>query len=274
MLRATLVREHPPEARPRERLQRYGPGPLSEQELLALLIGSGTRSRPAGVLAERILDLSGGSLKELARMDPGRLVRIQGIGMAVAARIVAGIELGRRVGSARSALREPITGPADVHHLFAPALAHLAHEEFHVLLLNAQNAPICQRQVTRGILDASLVHPREVFRDAVVLRAAAVILVHNHPSGNAEPSSEDVQVTRQLGRAGDHLGIPVLDHVIVAGESFTSLAGRGCMWGEGDEGSVHEAVPASCDAAANGTGSTLYWNASKRALTMEGEGMR
>jgi len=227
---------HPPEARPRERLRRFGPGPLAEHELLALLIGAGGRANPARDLAERVLDLSGGRLRELARMDLGRLEAISGIGPAVASRIVAAIELGRRVGAARTIQEQPITGPADVHDIFAPALAHLAHEEFHVLLLNSQNAPICQRQVTRGILDASLIHPREVFRDAIVLRAAALILVHNHPSGNPEPSAEDLQVTRQLSTAGSQIGIPVLDHVIVAGEAFSSLAGRGCLRGSGAHG--------------------------------------
>ena len=228
-----LTGPHPPEARPRERLQRFGPGPLSEHELLALVIGSGSGSLSARTLAEQVLGLSGGYLRDLAQMDPGRLVEIPGIGPAVASRIVAAIELGRRVGSARSSREEPIAGPADVHDIFAPALAHLAHEEFHVLLLNSQNGPICQRQVTRGILDASLIHPREVFRDAIVLRAAALILVHNHPSGNPEPSTEDIKVTRQLSAAGEQIGIPVLDHVIVAGETFSSLAGRGCMRGAG-----------------------------------------
>ncbi len=223
----------PPEARPRERLQRYGPGPLSEEELLTLLIGAGRRSLPARALAGQVLDLSGGRLHELARIDFGRLTEIPGIGPAVAARIVAAIELGRRVGSARPIREDPITGPADVHDLFAPALAHLAHEEFHVLLLNSQNAPICQRQVTRGILDASLIHPREVFRDAIVLRAASLILVHNHPSGNPEPSAEDLQVTRQLSAAGDQLGIPVLDHIIIAAETFSAMAGRDDVLGGG-----------------------------------------
>ncbi|MXW18518.1 MAG: DNA repair protein RadC [Gemmatimonadetes bacterium] len=224
---------HPPEARPRERLQRFGPGPLSEHELLALVIGSGSGSISARTLAEQVLGLSGGRLNDLAQMDPGRLVEIPGIGFAVAARIVAAIELGRRVGSARSSREDPITGPADVHDIFAPTLGHLAHEEFHILLLNSQNIPICQRQVTKGILDASLIHPREVFRDAIVLRAAALILVHNHPSGNPEPSAEDLKVTRQLCEAGDQIGIPVLDHIIVAGGSFSSLAGRGCLRGAG-----------------------------------------
>lgn len=224
---------HPPEARPRERLQRFGPGPLSEHELLALVIGSGSGSISARALAERVLGLSDGHLHDLAQMDPGRLVEIQGIGPAMASRIVAAIELGRRVGSARPGLEDPITGPADVHDIFAPTLDHLAHEEFHILLLNSQNVPICQRQVTKGILDASLIHPREVFRDAIVLRAAALILVHNHPSGNPEPSAEDLKVTRQLCEAGDQIGIPVLDHIIVAGGGFSSLAGRGCLRGAG-----------------------------------------
>lgn len=224
----------PPEARPRERLQRYGPGPLSEHELLALVIGSGSAAVPAHQVAESVLDLSEGRLRDLARIDAGILVGIPGIGPAMAARIVAAIELGKRVGSARTRQDDPISGPGDVHDIFAPTLSHLAHEEFHVLLLNAQNIPICQRQVTRGILDASLIHPREVFRDAIVLRAAGLILVHNHPSGNPEPSAEDLKVTRQLSAAGDQLGIPVLDHIIVAGGTFSSLAGRGCLRGAGE----------------------------------------
>lgn len=189
---------------------------------------------PAQQVAASVLDLSEGRLPELARIDAGVLVGIPGIGPAMAARIVAAIELGKRVGSARTRQDDPISGPGDVHDIFAPALAHLAHEEFHVLLLNAQNIPICQRQVTRGILDASLIHPREVFRDAIVLRAAGLILVHNHPSGNPEPSAEDLKVTRQLSAAGDQLGIPVLDHIIVAGGTFSSLAGRGCLRGAGE----------------------------------------
>lgn len=226
---SSIAETSPIQGRPRERLQRYGPGPLSEQELLALVIGSGTGSLPVRELVESVLALAGGQLRQLARVDLGRLRRVPGIGPAQAARIVAAIELGRRVGSARCVLDGPITGPSDVHQIFEPVLSHLDHEEFHVLLLNSQNRPICQRQVTRGILDASLIHPREVFRDAIVLRAAALILVHNHPSGNPEPSSEDVRVTRQLAAAGDQLGIPVLDHIIVAGSSFASLAGQGCV---------------------------------------------
>ena len=167
-------------------------------------------------------------------MDPGRLVEIPGIGPAVASRIVAAIELGRRVGSARPSREDPITGPADVHDIFASTLGHLAHEEFHILLLNSQNVPICQRQVTRGILDASLIHPREVFRDAIVLRAAALILVHNHPSGNPEPSAEDLKVTRQLCEAGDQIGIPVLGpHHRGGGRFFLAGRERGCLRGAG-----------------------------------------
>lgn len=222
-----------------ERLRRYGTGPLSEQELLALVIGSGSRSGgsvAAWELAGGVLALSDGRLGDLARLGPERLAAVPGIGPALASRIVAAIELGRRVASARYVSEDPIAGPQDVHEIFAPSLAHLGHEEFHVLLLNSQNGPLCQRQVTRGILDASLIHPREVFRDAIVLGAAALILVHNHPSGNPDPSAEDVRVTRQLASAGEQLGIPVLDHIIVAGDDFSSLASRGCMDGGGGFG--------------------------------------
>ncbi|MGI9627020.1 MAG: RadC family protein [Longimicrobiales bacterium] len=208
-----------------ERLVCHGPPALSELELLAVVLGS-VRGHTAAQRAQRVLHSTGGSIGGLARMDPGQLAALEGVGGAGANRIVAALELGRRVVSSDGRDRTPVAGPKDVWRHMAARVGELAHEEFHVLLLNAQNVPICSRQVTRGILDASLVHPREVFRDAIVSRAASLVLVHNHPSGDPEPSREDVLVTRRLVRAGDELGIPVVDHVIIAGGSFVSLASR------------------------------------------------
>ena len=219
----------PAESRPRERLRRHGVGALSESELLALVLGAGGRTASATELAHSVLISTHGSLANLARLDAGQLARLPGIGEAAAGRIVAAVELGRRVARAAVAVGESITGPRDVWQYVSSQIGDLGHEEFHVVLLNAQNAPICSRQVTRGILDASLIHPREVFRDAIVLRAASMILVHNHPSGDPEPSREDIRVTHQLTRVGDEVGIPVVDHVIVAGRTFVSMASRGLL---------------------------------------------
>ena len=206
---------------------RSGARVLSEVELVALILGHGDRAGPVQALAERVIRWSEGSLPRLAGAEVEALTDIPGMGPARAARIVAALELGRRVVSAPEAPDRPISGPRDVWRLMRGELECLGHEEFHVVLLNAQNVPIGRRQVTRGILDASLIHPREVFRSAILNNAASLVLVHNHPSGNPEPSTEDVRVTRLLTQAGRALGIPVVDHVIIGSGRFVSLAGRG-----------------------------------------------
>ncbi|NNM29549.1 MAG: DNA repair protein RadC [Akkermansiaceae bacterium] len=223
----------PPESRPRERLIRSGPRVLSEVELVALVLGHGDRQAPASVLAERIVRWSRGSLVRLAGAEVEALTSIPGVGPARAARIVAALELGRRIVSAPDQPDVPISGPGDVWRLMRGDLECLGHEEFHVVLMNAQNAPIGRRQVTRGILDASLIHPREVFRSAILNNAASLVLVHNHPSGNPEPSAEDMRVTTLLAQAGKALGIPVVDHVIIGAGRFVSLAGRGELGADG-----------------------------------------
>lgn len=215
--------------RPRERLLALGPRALSLGELLTLLVGSGGGTGPAAAVAERILTQAGGEVRRLARLPPRSLVGVDGVGTAVAARIAAALELGRRAAAGQGPAAERIRGPADVHALMGPLLRDLAQEEFHALLLNAQHRILRTVLVTRGILDASLIHPREVFRAAVTEGAAAVILVHNHPSGDPSPSVEDRAVTRQLVEAGRVLGIPILDHVVVGDGRFTALSEEGPM---------------------------------------------
>jgi DNA repair protein RadC len=218
----TMARE-----RPRERLRRLGPRALSLHELLSVLVGSGGSSGHAGAIAEQILDRGRGEVRGLARLSPEMLEAIPGVGPAVASRVAAALELGRRAAAQPSQQGERIRGPADVHDCLGPALRDLPHEEFHALLLNTQHRVIREVLITRGILDASLIHPREVFRPAVAEGAAAVILVHNHPSGDPTPSAEDRAVTRQLVDAGQALGIPVLDHVVIGD-------GRWCALGRGE----------------------------------------
>ena len=213
--------------RPRERLRTLGPAVLSVRELLAILVGSGGRSGSALDVADQLLHQLGGALRRLATLPPGVLEAQPGIGSATAARIVAAMELGRRAAVESGGEDEPIRGPRDVFSRVGPLLRDLRQEEFHALLLNTQHRVIRNVLVTRGILDASLIHPREVFRAAIVESAAGIILVHNHPSGDPTPSQEDRMVTKQLVAAGSAVGIPVLDHVIIGEGSFVSLAERG-----------------------------------------------
>ena len=223
------IKEWPGSERPRERLEAVGAGALSLRELLGILIGSGTEGRSALEVAGDLLAAADGSLRRLAAAPPAELRRVKGVGPAVAARLAAALELGRRLAREGPSDRARIRGPADVYERCAPTLRDSLQEEFRVLLLNTQHAVMREVVVTRGILDASVVHPREVFRPAVAESAAAVILVHNHPSGDPTPSPEDREVTRQLAEAGRILGIPVVDHVVIGDARYVSLVEAGLM---------------------------------------------
>ncbi len=199
---------------------------MALRELIAVILGSGVRGATAIEVAERLLARCG-EVRDLARRSAVELMSFEGLGPARAARLAAAFELGRRAASDEAGENPSIRGPRDVWLRMGPALRDLEQEEFHTLLLNSQHRVIREVLVTRGILDASLVHPREVFRPAVTAGAAAVILVHNHPSGDPSPSSEDRRVTRQMAGAGRLLGIPVLDHVIVGDGRWTALSDEG-----------------------------------------------
>ena len=211
--------------RPRERLRSVGPRGLTVRELLAVLVGSGHTGSSALEIAEAVSREMSGSLRRLAAMDVSALERISGVGRATAGRIQAALELGRRAATEDEDASDRVRGAADVFRRMGPRLRDLPHEEFHALLLDTRQRVIREVLVTRGILDASLIHPREVFRPAVAEAAAALIVVHNHPSGDPTPSAEDHAVTHQLVDAGRTLGIPVLDHVIVGRGSYRSVLG-------------------------------------------------
>jgi DNA repair protein RadC len=215
--------------RPRERLFALGPGALTLAELLAILIGTGTRRDDAVGVARAVLGVGGGALRELARRPVGELARVAGMGRAKAARVAAALELGRRLAAEDAAPGFEVRSPADVHRWCAPALRDLVVEEFHVLALDSQNRITRDLLITRGILNGSLVHPREVFRAAIAEAAAGVVVVHNHPSGHAAPSADDRAVTRQLMEAGRLLDVPLYDHVIVAGDRYFSFAEAGLL---------------------------------------------
>ncbi len=168
-------------------------------------------------------------LARLARRTAAELAAAPGVGPAKAARIAAGLELGRRLLEEGRPERTRIRSPADVYRWFAPRLADLAAEEFHVLALDSQSGVLRDLLVTRGILNSSLVHPREVFRGAIAEAAAGIIVVHNHPSGDPTPSADDRAVTRQLVEAGRVLDLPVYDHVVVGANRYLSFAEAGLL---------------------------------------------
>src|SRR5438034_481818 len=203
--------EHPERDRPRERLWSVGPAALTGQELLAILLGTGYAGRDALAVAGEVLARVEGSLRRLAGRPSADLARVPGVGRGKAARVIAALELGRRVGAEHEPPPERIRGPGDVQRFYASRLRDLAVEEFHVLALGSQSQVLGDLLITRGILNSSLVHPREVFRAAIAEAAAGIIVVHNHPSGDPTPSADDRAVTRQLVDAGRLLAVSVED---------------------------------------------------------------
>jgi len=223
------IQEWPVAERPRERLRLLGAGALASRELLAILVGSGCEGWSAFDIAGTLLERGGGSLRRLSRLAHGALETVPGVGPAVAARVAAALELGRRLAREGPVERARIEGPRDIYQLCAPAMRDLLQEEFRVLLLNTQHAVLRELLITRGTLDTSVVHARDVFRLAVSEGAAALVLVHNHPSGDPTPSPEDLAVTRQLRAAGELLGIPVLDHVVIGDGRYVSFVESGLV---------------------------------------------
>jgi DNA repair protein RadC len=222
------LREVPREERPRERMMQYGAGALSNAELLAILLRTGTYAESAIRLAQRILTESG-SLRSLVDMSRDQLTEIKGIGNAKALQIQASIELGRRL--ARSKFDEAviIRSPEDVAELMMEELRYLQKEHFVCLFLNTKNHVLAQETLSMGSLNASIVHPREVFRAAIKRSSASIVCVHNHPSGDPTPSPEDIQLTHRLSEAGAIVGIEILDHIIIGDQKFISLKEQGYM---------------------------------------------
>lgn len=236
------IHEWPASERPRERLARLRAEALTAAELLAVVLGSGGAGRSAVDLASELLGAFGGSLRRVAAAEPAEIARVPGFGPARAAAVAAAFALGRRAAAepARDPLRR-VRGPADVHARLGPLLRHRRQEEFWVLYLDTQNRVRHERCLTVGLLNSSLVHPREVFAPAITGAAASLILAHNHPSGDPEPSPEDLRVTAQLEESGRLLGIPVRDHVILGDGRWVSLMERG-VCGAGPAGYAARSV--------------------------------
>jgi DNA repair protein RadC len=223
-----LLRDVPHEERPRERMQQFGAQALSNAELLAILLRTGTYAESAVRLAQKVL-IEAGSLRNLVDMSMDQLMTIKGIGSAKALQIQASIELGRRL--ARTSMSDTITirSPQDVSTYLMEDLRYLQKEHFVCLFLNTKNHVIGQETLSMGSLNASIVHPREVFRAAIKRSSASIICVHNHPSGDPTPSPEDIQMTARLVEAGQIIGIEVLDHIILGDQNFISLKEKGFM---------------------------------------------
>ena len=206
-----LIREMPPSERPRERLQRHGASALSDTELIAILLRTGVKGQSAVQLAQELLKSH--SLGELVSVPLEALAKTRGVGRTKAIQLKAAFELAARLSRPRE--RTSVSTPAEAVAVVRDEMRSLDREEFRVLLLNTKNGLIRVAQVSRGSLNASIVEPREVFKDAIAASAASMILTHNHPSGDPTPSSEDIAITKRLVKAGELLNIAVLDHIIL-----------------------------------------------------------
>lgn len=220
------IRELPAHERPRERLRDYGAGALSNAELLAIALRTGTSDENVLAVAGRLLAHYGG-LSGLFRAGFRELCTQRGVGEAKAAQVKAALELGRRLVSTQPEERATVASPQDVANLLLAEMSFLEQEHLRVLLLDTRNRVAAIAEVYKGNVNSSLIRAAEVFRDAVRQNCPAIIVVHNHPSGDPTPSSDDVAVTRQLVEAGELLGIEVLDHVVIGRQGHVSLRERG-----------------------------------------------
>ena len=222
------VRDLPPDQRPRERLVQLGAEALSDQELLACLLGRGVSGESVLVSARRLL-AAFGTLRGLAEASVEQLSSVHGIGLAKAAQLQAAVELARRLLLPADAIRPVIDSIDAAAAVLRPRLVDKRKEHVVALLLDTRHRLIRVSPIAVGSLSASLVHPRELFKEAIAASAAAILIAHNHPSGDPEPSEHDLELTGRLLEAGAVLGIAVLDHLIIGADGVVSLAARGLM---------------------------------------------
>lgn len=233
---ALLIRDLSAADKPREKLLGHGPRSLSDAEIIAILLGSGLRGRSALDLARRLLLTVGHDLHALARLQPQDLRRLDGVGEAKAARIVAALELGRRREAAAIVRRPVLDHPAATFRYLRPLLGDLIYEEFFVLCLNRANELIGQERISTGGVTSTVADAKRIFRAALRHGATtSLVLAHNHPSGQARPSEADIRLTRKISAGARHLDLCVVDHLIVAGETFYSFADDGVLDPEEDQ---------------------------------------
>lgn len=220
------IKDLPEEERPRERLARHGASVLSNAELLAILLRTGTKEESAISLAHRILAQEQG-LRYLAESNIEQLSSINGIGGAKAAQIKAAIELGKRLAAFEPGEDKPLKCPQDVARLLMEEMRYLKKEHMKLILLNVKCNLISVEEISIGSLNASIVHPREIFNPAIRKSSASIIMVHNHPSGDPSPSSEDVSITARIAEAGKLIGIELVDHIIIGDGKYISMKEKG-----------------------------------------------
>ncbi len=228
MITAMKIKSLPSEERPRERLEYHGEAALSNAELIAVTLGSGTKGKSALALAQELLARFG-TLAALAEASVADLCSFKGLGQAKAVQLKAALGLGLRLARESSGKKLLITTPDQAYVFVKGLIAHLKREVFGVILQDVRGQVLKWEEVSVGTLTQTLVHPREVFYPAIRERAASLILVHNHPSGDPTPSDEDIRVTRLLVEASRHLGIPINDHLIISSSGFVSLKDRGII---------------------------------------------
>lgn len=215
--------------RPRERVASEGVESLEDEELLALLLGTGRSGQAAEDVAREMMGMAQGCLNNLASWPPEGLTMIPGIGPAKSCMIAAALELGRRRHMALGRVGLRVTSSQDVHRRFVDRLSDLQHEEFWAVMLRRSNQVMAEVCISKGGLTGTVADPKIIFGRALAMRAAALVVVHNHPSGNAVPSEADRRLTRQLASAGECLDLPLLDHIIIAGGQYVSFADQGWL---------------------------------------------
>ncbi|HSO77172.1 MAG TPA: DNA repair protein RadC [Bacteroidales bacterium] len=217
------------EDRPRERLWQKGPSSLSDAELIAILIGSGTRNKSAVDLAHELLALADNSLPELGKLSVAGIKKLKGIGEAKAVTIAAALELGRRRKMAEAADNPQIRSSADVFNIFSPLMEDLPHEEFWILFLNRANKVLGRMKISQGGVSGTVTDVRIVMKKAIETLASGIVICHNHPSGNNSPSDADIRITQKIKEAGALMDIQLLDHLIICGKSYYSFADNGAI---------------------------------------------
>jgi len=217
------------EDRPREKLLYKGISSLSDAELLAILIGSGSNDKSAVDLAREILNIASNNLNRLGKLDVHDLVRLKGIGTAKAINIMAALELGRRRKSAEIMESPKIRSSNDVYSIFNPLLADLAHEEFWLLYLNRSNKILSRHKLSQGGISGTITDVRLIIKKAIELLASSIIICHNHPSGNLDPSEADTRITQKIKEAAGYFDINLLDHIIVTDNGYYSYADNGAL---------------------------------------------
>lgn len=220
------VKDLPIDDRPREKLLLRGPQNLTDAELLAILLRTGTKGKSVIQMAQEIINQET-NLAQLAAKSSADLIKTSGVGKDKAATLLAAFEISRRILSqTKWHSQKKITSPAEVAEIFIPLLRDELKEQFIVVCLNSANKIIRFEKISIGNLNSSVVHPREIFKVAIENNSASIILIHNHPSENPDPSNEDISITKKLVEAGKIMDIPIFDHIIIAGNSYTSFVER------------------------------------------------